>query len=321
MAAKRAFTLLLLLSAIRCSGSTTSAPAPVTPSPIQVGVAGDALPALAPGQTLQLWAVVSQSDGTTIDVTNLADWQSSSVAVAMVTPGGLVTGVAEGAATLTARFKSGAGQIRAEVRMPGCEASTLSPVSRVFGAFGKPSCQSTNEEYGERIVVTTPVSDCRWTVRTDVPWLAVSGCASYPPYIGTRQFFYLVQPNNYPDARVGHVIMSLEKGPEIIHTVTQESPFSCSYVLVPESVDFPKGGATGSFEVVTTPRDCRWTASVASGGNFLTISRGSSGTGAGRVSYIVTANTSDRARALDIIVRGLSGANPPAHHTIQLAGR
>jgi hypothetical protein len=321
VAAKRAFTLLLLLSAIQCGGSTTSAPAPVTPSPIQVGVAGDALPALAPGQSLQLWAVVSQSDGTTIDVTNLADWQSSSQAVATVAPGGLVTGVAEGAATLTARYRTGAGQIRAEVRMPGCEASTLSPVSRVFGPFGKPACQSTNDLYGERIVVTTPVSDCRWTVRTDVPWLALSPCNYDLPYNGTRQFFYLVQPNNYPDARVGHVIVSFEKGAEIVHTVTQEPPFSCSYVIVPENVDFPKGGGTGSFEVVTTPRDCRWTASVASGGGFLSISRGSSGTGAGRVSYIVTANTSDRARALDIVVRGLSGANPPAHHIIRLAGR
>ena len=71
-------------------------PAPVTVADVRVGTAGNASPSLSPGQTLQLFAQATSSDGTSADVTNLAVWQSSNPVVATVSPTGLVTAAVEG---------------------------------------------------------------------------------------------------------------------------------------------------------------------------------------------------------------------------------
>ncbi len=57
------------------------------------------------GQTQQLTATATYSDGSTKDVTNSATWSADS-AVVNVSPTGLVTAAAEGSATVRARFDS-----------------------------------------------------------------------------------------------------------------------------------------------------------------------------------------------------------------------
>lgn len=54
------------------------------------------------GQTQQMTATATNSDGTTKDVSNTATWQSSNAGVASVSSTGLVTGLTAGSTTLTA---------------------------------------------------------------------------------------------------------------------------------------------------------------------------------------------------------------------------
>jgi len=82
---------LLLVTCSQHSPTTPTAPvasAPQTPAVtvtgVKVGVAGNQVPTLVVGGTLQFWAVADYSDGTSQDVTNRATWQSSSPVVATV---------------------------------------------------------------------------------------------------------------------------------------------------------------------------------------------------------------------------------------------
>jgi uncharacterized protein YjdB len=61
------------------------------------------------GATSQFTATAVYSDGSSVDVTSLASWTSSNSAVATVSSGGVVTGVAPGAATISATYHSVSG--------------------------------------------------------------------------------------------------------------------------------------------------------------------------------------------------------------------
>jgi uncharacterized protein YjdB len=85
---------------------TASHTFPVGRSTATVGaivVSGSAPPT---GGTSQFTATADYLDGSTEDVTSRASWTSSNSAVATVASGGLVTGVAPGAATISATYNS-----------------------------------------------------------------------------------------------------------------------------------------------------------------------------------------------------------------------
>ena len=67
--------------------------------------------------TLQLWALAADSNGARVDVTNQAQWSSSNIAIASVAPGGLVSGISEGAVTVKAKYQSVTGQIDTQVTL------------------------------------------------------------------------------------------------------------------------------------------------------------------------------------------------------------
>src|SRR5215510_14969408 len=80
------------------STAVTPSPSPTVPTPagptlaaIQVGVLGNAEATFGVGQSRQLWALGTNSDGTTTDVTNTATWQTSNPVVATVSPAGVVS--------------------------------------------------------------------------------------------------------------------------------------------------------------------------------------------------------------------------------------
>src|SRR4051812_26647738 len=124
-----AMTCALLLAVSGCGGSspaptqpTTPAaptPAPVTVTEVRVGTAGNAATVVAPGVTLQLFAQAVNSDGTVIDVTNVALWQSSNPIVATVSAGGLLTAAAEGALDVSASYSNKSGSLHADVTTGG----------------------------------------------------------------------------------------------------------------------------------------------------------------------------------------------------------
>jgi hypothetical protein len=86
------------LVAIACGDSSTSATTIST-----LAITGTA-PAI--GATAQFSAIATMGDGSTQDVTSLATWQSSNVAVATVSSAGVVTGVGTGSVIVNAVYKT-----------------------------------------------------------------------------------------------------------------------------------------------------------------------------------------------------------------------
>lgn len=92
---------------------------------------------LAAGQTSQLAATATLSNGVTQVVTELAAWQSSNTSVAIVSATGLVTAVNNGAATITATYKAVAGTFsmttfRLPTGPPWVRTLYLAPADREF---------------------------------------------------------------------------------------------------------------------------------------------------------------------------------------------
>src|SRR5262245_26593937 len=82
------------------------------PSPTVNSVAISGTGALTTiGQTAQLSASATLSDGTVQDVTGKATWQSDNPAVVLVTPAGVITGVNFGSTTVKATYQSVTGQL------------------------------------------------------------------------------------------------------------------------------------------------------------------------------------------------------------------
>jgi len=108
--------VLLILLMVACGGSSPS-PSSNTggnqPSLVVHAVGAQSFAIAAPGGTLQLTAYGSSAGpygGTTLEPVT-ASWSSSNTAVATVDRTGLVTGVANGTAVITASAGSATGQV------------------------------------------------------------------------------------------------------------------------------------------------------------------------------------------------------------------
>ena len=300
--AAAATALGLFMGTAGCGGHESSSMSVSGPSVsgVQVSVGGNATTELLAGETRQLAAAAVNSDGSRIDVTNVAEWKSSNSATATVSTAGVVTAVTEGAVDVTATHKGASGTIRLDVRR--C-ALALTPPTVAIDAFG-----------GSRTLqVATSPGGCRWTARSEAPWLGVPADA---PREGSGSLSYTVAANSAPDARSGNLVITTADGTAATHAVSQGRPASCSYVTRPDTLTFTAAGGTGAFDVIATPSDCRWTLSntLSAMGVYLTGAYG--GTGNGRVGYLVQAHS----RPVDvdgyIEVNGLSGLNPPGRHHI-----
>jgi hypothetical protein len=186
----------------------------------------------------------------------------------------------------------------------------LAPASFTFNAFS---------HYSDYIRVTTPLSDCYWTAQSDASWLKFK---FDPGMSGSGAFTYEVPENNYPSPRTAHIVVSVTGGTHLTHTVSQEQPVSCSYVVTPTEASFTANGGSGFFDVVTTPTNCSWTVKNEYGSYYgVQLTGATSGTGAGRVTYSVASSSRTYADDVAIHVAGLSGANPPATYTVHIAAR
>lgn len=300
----------LAATAIQCGGNSATPISPsqssATSSPpvssVTVGAAGNASMVLAPGQTRQLYALANMTDGSSMDVTNVALWQSGDPVVATVSAGGVVTAAATGQVDVKATYKQAAGSIHAEVRLAGCEASTLSAPAYSYNAFGGSAS----------ITVNAAQTDCRWTASSDVTWLPLT---VDPSRSESGTFYYSVPSNNHPNPRTGHIIVAMSSGAQLVHTITQAAPVSCSYVVTPEQISITKAGS-GAFTVTTTPDDCRWTATVNWTSPIFTMSA-ASGTATTRVSYSVNWPYTTPG-TISVYIAGLSGANPSTSFSIKV---
>ena len=108
---RRWFVPFLVLAVSACgSDSPPTAPTPTPATFVRVDIEGPAQRALGgPGETVQLRAIATFSDGTRPDVTNDAAWSVTDSRVLTVSSRGLVTGVAVGGTIVTASYRERAG--------------------------------------------------------------------------------------------------------------------------------------------------------------------------------------------------------------------
>jgi hypothetical protein len=298
-----------------CGGSSPAPPtAPQPPPPaapavaaITVGTAGNIPAVLAPGTTLQLWATAASADGASTDITNTALWRSSNPELATVSSAGLLSAAAEGTVNISATHQGVGGSLQLDIKRRGCEV-TLSPERLVFSAFG-----------GEAVVeVRATASQCRWTVRSDASWLRLN---IDPNRSGDGRFDYLVPPNSTTESRNARLLVAVGGGPTAVQEITQEKPRSCSYLTSPDEATFGRSGGSGSFQVIATPTTCQWRVRNDYGYLGVRLTGATGGTGRGVVSYVVDPHTRDYTAAAAIEITGLSSANPPGRHVLQIRPR
>jgi len=151
---------------------------------------------------------------------------------------------------------------------PTCSA-TINPTSLAAANSGATS----------QTVTITPGAGCAWTAASNNGWITITGPASGT---GPGTVTYDVAANTGP-ARTGTMTIAGQT-----FTVTQND--GCTYAISPTSATPGSGAGTGSVGV-TSATGCTWTASVTTGGTWLSITSGSPGSGNGTVNYSYTANT------------------------------
>ncbi len=296
--------LALAAAAAHCGSSKSPAAPTVTVTGVQVSAAGGASASLAPGETRQLIAMATRSDGIAVDVTGAASWQSSATSIATVSPSGLVTAIAEGAADVSATYSGMRGSLRAEVR-PTCTVS-VTPPAAAFSAFGGSGT----------VAVSVNSASCQWTARSDAAWVPLAASGN-----GSGSFAYTVPANSTPSTRTASLIIETSTAQSARVAISEDKPLGCSYVTVPEELTFSASGGTGQFTVVTTPGDCRWTLVNGMSSLGVGITSGFGGTGSGLVRYSVQAHTRTTDADGYIEVAGLSGLNPNGRHHVVIQKR
>jgi Big-like domain-containing protein len=96
----------LALLGTACSDTPTAASSVKSVSSVAVNGTAPGV-----GAAAQFTATATLSDGTTMDVTSLANWTTSDTSTVTVSTLGVVTGVADGSATVTATYSNVAGSI------------------------------------------------------------------------------------------------------------------------------------------------------------------------------------------------------------------
>jgi hypothetical protein len=101
-------TLICALLTLACGNDATAptTPASTTATKLTVSVSYQSAPVIILGSTVQLSAIATMSDGTLMNVTAAASWQSSAATIAKVSATGLVTAGDAGTATITATYQS-----------------------------------------------------------------------------------------------------------------------------------------------------------------------------------------------------------------------
>ncbi len=136
-------------------------------------------------------------------------------------------------------------------------------------------------------------SGCAWTAASSVSWITItsgSGSAN-----GTVS--YSVAANTDVASRTGAISIA-----GTTFTVTQAGGGStCTYAITPTQ-SFTAAAGTGTASI-TAPSGCAWQA-ISNNTSWLTVTSGANGSGNGKVSYAVTANTYTTPRAGTLTIAG-----------------
>jgi hypothetical protein len=111
IAAACAVAVALAAALPACGSSSPTAPGS-NASSVQVTANGGSVSGVSPGESRQLTATATNSNGTTTDVTTQATRQSSAETVATISSTGLLTAASEGSADINATYQSVRGTLR-----------------------------------------------------------------------------------------------------------------------------------------------------------------------------------------------------------------
>jgi len=173
---------------------------------------------------------------------------------------------------------------RANITQAGASAPAATCTSNI-----SPTSQNVPAAGGSGISVTvSAASTCQWNATSGATWITINAGATGT---GNGTVVFSVGLNSGTQ-RTG----TLSIGGRAF-TVSQAGssspapspPASCSYSISPRNDSVPVLGGTGTVDVSTTSA-CTWTAS--SNASWISIVSGASGTGDGRVSYLVLPNVS-----------------------------
>lgn len=293
---------MVAASTVSCSGSSkspTSASTVVTMT--SLSLSGTAA-FTAVGQTTQLSAIATMSDGTTQNVTSSAVWQSSNPSVASVSSSGLVTSIGQGTCDIAATHLGARATTTATVMAQSACSISVAPSTLRFRADGGTGS----------IAVSASAPACSWTAISTATWLRFVGGSS-----GTGSGSVTVSPDAHAgrDDRVAHVNIAGQRVEVVQDGVGDGSSGPAfQYSVAPSTRTVSSAGGTFTIAVTTNRPDAQWTATSSQ--PWLTITSGSSGTGNGAVSYRVAGNTNSYDRIATVTVSGLSGLYAPAVHTL-----
>jgi hypothetical protein len=181
---------------------------------------------------------------------------------------------------------------RANITQAGASAPPTTCTSNI-----SPTSQNVAATGGSGLSITvSAASTCQWSATSGASWITINAGATGT---GNGTVVFSVAPNSGTQ-RTGTLTIAGR-----VFTVSQAAsssptppaptppppspPASCSYSISPRSDSVPVLGGTGTVDVSTTSA-CAWTAS--SNASWITIVSGASGTGDGRVSYLVLPNVS-----------------------------
>ena len=143
------------------NGKTGAATLTVAPASLMSLAITPPAVTLFAGETRQLTATASYSDGTTVDVTNQSQFSSANTAAVGSTAGGLVTGVAAGSSIISAAFGGKIATSTADTAAATLSGISISPASATISVGAKQNYTVTARYSDNSTAIVTASS--AWT--------------------------------------------------------------------------------------------------------------------------------------------------------------
>jgi all-beta uncharacterized protein/BACON domain-containing protein len=143
------------------------------------------------------------------------------------------------------------------------------------------------------LLTVSTTRDCAWTVKSDTPWLRITGAATGQ---GSGSVAYTIAANDQPAQRRGE--LSVNETPISI----VQDPAPCRFTVAAANTTIPTGGGKVTVSV-ETQSGCTWSAQSSAA--WLKVGSISSGTGSGNVTFDASANEGD-SRTASLTVAGIT---------------
>lgn len=168
-----------------------------------------------------------------------------------------------------------------------CTTFTLTPTSQEFAASGGTGLVTINAAPAGCLTART--------ASTSDAWITINFGDSGN---GAGSVGYTVAANTSPNSRSGSIQIAGQT-----FNVTQAG-LACTFSLSPTSQAFNSDGGNGAVTINATPQGCQTPRTSSTTANWITLSSGASGNGAGTLVYTFSANTTNNSRTGTITIAG-----------------